>query len=769
MQNEKARIQEVFRTNKVKIIERAYFFFFVVNIIDSIVSRYHTAYNVEHESSILFGTLILFTVLMGILLISKFFIRKSKVKTCIYSLLGIAYTVCMHYFFRDKAFVTLHGIVLVLYVIPSIMNKLKYMLCFSIVPIAINIYYFVNPPNHAIKVGSAFYFNTLLTFIMLTYLLYEVVKQNTWYEDQLEERVDTSEAQNIELAALNEEYIATEDELFNKYDELTKLNTELEVTSKKLTKILNVTHEAFIEINTKSLETRFNRTAKEMFRFPDDEDVDLKSVINQFPELECKKLKKAYRDIKDNIVSQNEIEVSYIYDKSTSYYNFVMTKFIEKETEYVLVAVEDITLEKEEEQSLYKAAYVDILTGLMSKQALYKKMDMRLEQNKDNFAMYILDLKGMKDINAMFGFKIGDEVIKSVGLNLEELFEEECLVARTGGDEFALIIDGDISPRTINALISKKLERYINGDMNVRINYKLGVAYMKDAKDSMELYQNAEMAMYMAKENILEDVTVYSANYRIEAEKSIRLSQELENALLNKEIYLDFQPKISSETKKIVGYEALVRWNSSELGFVSPLDFIRIAERTGYIIVLGRFIIEESCRFAKKAIEKNSDIIVSINISSVQLKKYNFENELLKIIDSHEVPRRNIGIEITETAIILDLERTQKILRNIKKSGITIFLDDFGTGYSSLSYLNILPIDVLKIDKSFIDAIEADSKQKNLVKYIIRLAKSMGLRIVAEGVEVEGQFDILKEYECEMIQGYYFYKPLSQEEALSLL
>ena len=194
-----------------------------------------------------------------------------------------------------------------------------------------------------------------------------------------------------------------------------------------------------------------------------------------------------------------------------------------------------------------------------------------------------------------------------------------------------------------------------------------------------------------------------------------------------------------------------------------------MAEQTGSIIVLGRFIIEESCKFARKAILKDPDIIVSINISSVQLRKYDFESELLKIIDRYQIPSRNIGIEITETAIIFNLERAKAILNRLRKLGITVFLDDFGTGYSSLSHLSILPIDVLKIDKSFIDHIEKDAKQRNLVKHIITLAKSMGLKVVAEGVEVEEQFEILKSYKCEIIQGYYFYRPLDYVEALELL
>ena len=275
--------------------------------------------------------------------------------------------------------------------------------------------------------------------------------------------------------------------------------------------------------------------------------------------------------------------------------------------------------------------------------------------------MYILDLKGMKDINAMFGFKIGDEVIKSVGANLKKILDGECLIARTGGDEFAFIIDDITKPKELNDLIAVKLDRYIDDDMNFRINYKLGVAYMKDALNSMELYENAEMAMYMAKENIIEDVTVYKKEYRNEAEKSIKLSHELENALSNKEIYLNFQPKVSSKTGRIISYEALVRWNSPVLGFVSPLDFIGIAEQTGYIIVLGKFIIEESCKFVKKAIAKDPDIIVSINISSVQLRKHSFESDFLEIIDRYKIPRRNIGIEITETAIIFNLTRAKKI------------------------------------------------------------------------------------------------------------
>lgn len=768
MRNDSADIAEKFEENKIRIIERVYFYFLTMNIITSFISRSRTSYPSGQETRILFATFGLFAGLIAVLLMTKYLIKSVKVKIYLYSLMGISYTVVMHYLFADKAFVTLHGIVLVLYTIPSIMNRLRYVLYFSLVPMMISLYYFINPPKQSIQVGKAFYFNTLLTFVMLTYLLYQLVKQNKWYEGQIEDRVVTTESQNLELTALNEEYIAAENELFNKYDELYNLNNELGLTTKKLSTILNLTHEAYIEVNTESLKISFNRMAKEIFSFADDE-VRIETILEQFNEIDSSKLKKSFYDIKNDLVMQNETQVSYFNMGVKNYYSFIMTKFIENKVEYILIAGKDITLEKERERSLYQAAYVDSLTGLMNKQALYKQVDKRLESNNKSFSMYILDLKGMKDINAMFGFKIGDRVIKSVGSNLRRILDGECILARTGGDEFAFIVDDLTKPRQLNDLIAVKLDRYIDDNMNFRINYKLGVAYMKDAKDSMELYENAEMAMYMAKENIIEDVTIYKKEYREEAEKSIKLSHELENALINNEIYLNFQPKVNSQTGKIVSYEALVRWNSKVLGFISPIDFIEVAEQTGSIIVLGRFIIEESCKFARKAILKDPDIIVSINISSVQLRKYDFESELLKIIDRYQIPSRNIGIEITETAIIFNLERAKAILNRLRKLGITVFLDDFGTGYSSLSHLSILPIDVLKIDKSFIDHIEKDAKQRNLVKHIITLAKSMGLKVVAEGVEVEEQFEILKSYKCEIIQGYYFYRPLGYVEALELL
>jgi len=240
----------------------------------------------------------------------------------------------------------------------------------------------------------------------------------------------------------------------------------------------------------------------------------------------------------------------------------------------------------------------------------------------------------------------------------------------------------------------------------------------------------------------------------------------LEQSLDRREIFLNYQPIVNSTTEEIVGFEALVRWKSKK-GFISPATFIPLAENTGYIIELGDYIIEEACRFAKRIHEKNPDLYLSINISNKQLLNSEFSEKLIKTIDASGVKASQLAIEITESAVIENYEMAVLVLNELKKSGIQVYLDDFGTGYSSLNHVNQLPIDLIKIDKSFIDNLHTNKRDEVMVKHIINMADDFNLNVIAEGVEYQDQFALLQSLGAQMLQGYHFYRPLSEEDALS--
>ncbi len=272
--------------------------------------------------------------------------------------------------------------------------------------------------------------------------------------------------------------------------------------------------------------------------------------------------------------------------------------------------------------------------------------------------------------------------------------------------------------------------------------------------------------MHEAKAKGKKQYAHYSDAFNTQVSRRYKIVQALEKVIMNKEMYLVYQPKVTTDTNKIVGFESLVRWESEELGFVGPMEFIDLAEKTGQIIDLGYFIMNKAMIFAKELAVLDPNIIVSINISAKQLIEVNFVERVARIMSEAGVRVQNIGFEVTETAYIGNLEVAEVTLKSLSKLGIKIYLDDFGTGYSSLGYLDRLPINCLKIDKAFIDKIHINDKSKHMLKVILGLSSTLGIECVAEGVELKEQFEILKEEGCELIQGYYFDRPLSRVEAL---
>ncbi|AQR94919.1 EAL domain-containing protein [Clostridium saccharoperbutylacetonicum] len=439
-------------------------------------------------------------------------------------------------------------------------------------------------------------------------------------------------------------------------------------------------------------------------------------------------------------------------------------------------SISDISERRKAEDKIKFLAYYDTLTGLSNKVLFMEKLDEQLELIKSSEvegAVIFVDLDDFKKINDVMGHKFGDELLIALSEQFKKLVEKKDTICRQGGDEF-FILNPSIKENEIEAYVNKLLNLFNQGfkvqDKQISITGSIGVAlYPKDGTDSDTIMKNADSAMYKAKELGKNRYALYDPEIYLKLQRKTAIERILRNAIENNEFSINYQPQYDAMKNEIFGFEALLRLNSKELGFISPAEFIPIAEESGYITQIGLWVIKESCLQSVKWLRGGYKFkSISINISSVDLQQPDFIEKVTDIIKETGIDTDIVEFEITETVLMQSLDLSINALNHLKSMGIRIALDDFGTGYSSLNYLRKIPINTLKIDKSFIDNIASNEKEESIINNIIQMAHTMDLKVVAEGVEIADQLSILKEKECDYIQGYYFSKPLPAPEVEKL-
>lgn len=410
----------------------------------------------------------------------------------------------------------------------------------------------------------------------------------------------------------------------------------------------------------------------------------------------------------------------------------------------------------------------DSLTGLLNRSGFHSFVEPLFSNKQEKpFYIFMFDIDNFMFINNAFGFLIGDKVLIQLANSLSVSSKDLEFLCRGEGDSFMFITRKSLGVEKILHIIEDSFHSvYVDG-VKLRIKASIGIAESDECSSSTELMRNAEAAMRQVKLNGKGASILYSNRFVKKMEEQYTLFNAIDDAVVNNEFYNVYQPKIDIMTRRVIGFEALVRWESPTLGAVYPDKFIPISEYTGQIIEIGYIVLKNAMEFAKKISLMNEKLIVSINISPKQLLEPNFVDQVFQIMKRMDLEPNNIAFEVTETAYVEKLIEVNKVLNELNKLGIVIYLDDFGTGYSSLNYLNQLPIHVLKIDKSFIDKIHLEGAAENLVKTILIMAKSLNLKCIAEGVEVVEQLQVLEKHECDIIQGYIFDKPLREEEAIS--
>ncbi|MGB4812686.1 MAG: EAL domain-containing protein [Methylophilaceae bacterium] len=436
-----------------------------------------------------------------------------------------------------------------------------------------------------------------------------------------------------------------------------------------------------------------------------------------------------------------------------------------------------ISAQKREEQ-LLKQAHYDLLTGLPNRVLLDDRLQQAIERsNRSKWPTWVvfLDLDRFKYINDSMGHHTGDQVLVEISKRLQHVVRETDTVARFGGDEFIIILEGQNSEElmmpALNRIVENVATPLIINHIELNMTCSAGVAiYPNDGDNPNVLIQHADIAMYRAKELGKNNIQFYTEELNKKVADHIYIENLLRHAIEKNELVLHYQPKVNIKTMQIVGMEALIRWNSKELGFISPVRFIPIAEETGLIVAIGQWVIKTACEQAiawQKA--GYSPLLMSVNLSTRQFNQTNLVDSIKATLAETGLKAQYFELELTESILMMEVEKSMIILNKIKSLGVKISVDDFGTGYSSLAYLKNLPVDTLKIDKSFTDDIVKQTDNVPIVQTIIALAKNLNLKIVAEGVETHEQVLYLKAHQCDEIQGYYFSKPKLPAELEPLL
>ena len=445
----------------------------------------------------------------------------------------------------------------------------------------------------------------------------------------------------------------------------------------------------------------------------------------------------------------------------------------------IMIEIATIAIEgRRSEKKILQLAHYDELTGLPNRflynQHLAKALSLA-ERNRTRLAVLFLDLDRFKNINDTFGHDEGDKVLRSVAQRFRHTLRESDIIARVGGDEFILLIDQFNEPRDLGDIADKLLfeasQPFEIYGQECQLSASIGIStFPTDGRDAQTLLKNADIAMYRAKNKGKDNFQFYASEMNTHTVERLAFEARLRKALERREFVVYYQPKVSVSTGLIVGAEALVRWNHPERGLLYPNDFIMLAEEAGLIPRLGMLVLDVACRDVLSFRQLDNRFgRIAINLSGSQFNDHQLLDEVKSVVEFWRVPANAIEFEITESMVMHNREQAIILMDGFKEAGFTLSIDDFGTGYSSLAYLKRFPVDSVKVDRSFIKDIPTDPNDTAIVLAIVAMAHTLGLKVIAEGVDAETQLNTLRDFKCDEYQGFYFSKAISAKDFQHLL
>lgn len=568
------------------------------------------------------------------------------------------------------------------------------------------------------------------------------------------------------------------DELQYQLDLLNAMNQKLSSDEKMFRMICSTSNGAFLYYN---FEENTVRTLANWNRFFDVEVKELKDIAKIYNCVEDKYVL-ALRDlffIEKRELTNDSLVICLRDGKTWVECEAAISYGSDGHPKEKVIRFKNVTKFKSQNDELAYMAYYDILTGLYNRNYFVRLLGdfvRKAEEEKTNVAVMFIDIDDFRKINDGLGIIVGDEIVQQFGQFLSSLKSNHVIVSHFNSDIYCLAVYDPCGTRSVEhiyRMIHERLQKpfALSSGQEVTITVSIGVAeYPEAAKNTLELINCAEIVMFKAKSVGKDSLQYFDIPILNDFLQNINIENKLKEATFNQNFMMYFQPQFHATDKKLRGVEALIRWRDDDGKMISPSVFIPIAEKNGTIVPIGTWVMEESVRIYSDWKQKyNSKLILSLNISAIQYKRPDFICKLMNILKKYDVEPAEVELEITESVLIEDFnEITQKLII-LRDYGFKISLDDFGTGYSSLSYLKGLPIDTLKIDKSFIDTLISDSNTKIITESIIYMVKKLGFETVAEGVETREQFEYLKSIECDNIQGYFLGKPMPSNELEELL
>lgn len=577
-----------------------------------------------------------------------------------------------------------------------------------------------------------------------------------------------------ELKHLYDELSASEEELKAQFDALNELYDELQASKEKNELILDAIKDTIVDWNIKEETFTVSDRWEKIIGFPV-KHIDSPTFFFDFVHEEDLPQIKSYFDSRRLNIANDFLTQIRLRTKDGNYKWFLVKGVIRRDAEgnltRMISSYTDIDAIKQMEDQLRYAAFHDKLTGLPNKTALESHLNQEVKGSLHQYALLLIDIDHFKRINDTMGHHFGDRYIQAVGSLIEQQLGFKARVYRINGDEFVIHLKFQALQELeslceallvgLNCVIQVEYGKFSN---SISIGYAI---YPHDGDSLESLLTKADLAMYRAKEQGRGRAVRYESDmfegilWRVTREEALKVAME------NDELSLVYQPQYDTNQQTILGFEALLRWHHPEMGQLPPHEFIPIAEETQMIMPIGKWVIDEALQFLS---ELNSpDLHMGINVSVLQLIQEDFEQYVLEALVRNGIEPNRLVLEITESVLMQTMEASSAKLERLRSKGIQIALDDFGTGYSSLSYLKKLPVDILKIDKSFVDELLEQDSSDPLLKVIIKIGKLLKLKLVAEGVEHEKQVRMLETLNCDAIQGYYFAKPLCKDECKKLL
>ncbi|HSN65280.1 MAG TPA: EAL domain-containing protein [Fusibacter sp.] len=575
---------------------------------------------------------------------------------------------------------------------------------------------------------------------------------------------------NQDLTSFSEELIAVEEELQLKISDLNTSMISLEKYKNYIDEIYNNSNAIILLWNLEGDIIDVNDYFVELTKYERDE-IKGKKMVNY---MHVEELFSAPDFIERLILSSSlKNRESRLVKKDgksmTILWNDKIIKNPNSDESFIASFGVDLSLEKEKENKIYELAFTDKLTGLKNRVVFESDLS-ELVENNVSFTLFYLDFDNFKNLNDLLGHNFGDQFLYDYSRVLQKSLPE-IVVYRWSGDEFLLIqksSDPSDIDNTIDVLMKITKRKWLVGQMEYYPSICLGISQSpRDGSDASLLHQNVEMALYKAKDIGKSQVKYYESTFQLEVEKSIRIDSLINKVIQDDAFKLFFQPIYQLDGNAITGFEVLLRWHAQDLT-ISTGDFIEVAEKTGQIIEIDRWVLNQSFLFFKEHFE-NDDYTLSINLSPRTLTAPNLIPYISEKIQTLSINPNKIEFEITEHSLIDNFDESLNVIKAIKSLGFRISLDDFGTRFSSLNYLSKIPFDTLKIDKTYIDHVIEEGNNQIIVEQIIQLAKRLGLKIVAEGIETTEQREVLSRLGCLYGQGYLMSRPLSGEHLLDLL